>query len=187
MYSGEVPHYAKPDGHPGMVAKAKGSQARERTGGGPRILPGPFPAGSPTESRWILGIALQGWKHVGWPAGFWPKYMAYRDRKALGTNLLNTLGYLTLAFWLYMVLTHPGERSVSLVPYRWVWYVIIADTILMAEGWFQRFIAVRLISGTMQALVSVLRLPVGNAINFFATTVALKQFLVSKLTGKQAG
>src|SRR5208337_3342817 len=45
------------------------------------------------KSRWILGITLQGWKNVGWPKGFWRKYMVYRDRKSLATNLINMLGY----------------------------------------------------------------------------------------------
>jgi adsorption protein B len=139
------------------------------------------------KSRWVLGIALQGWKNVGWPPGFWLKYVTFRDRKALATNLLNMLGYIILGFWLYMVWTHPGQSGVSLVPYRWVWYVIIADTVLMAERWLQRFVAVKSISSTMQALLSIIRLPVGNVINFWATMVAVKQFLVAELTGKRPG
>ncbi len=137
------------------------------------------------KSRWIVGIVLQGWKQIGWPGGFWTKYMTFRDRKVLVTNLLSVLGYAALAFWAITILTRPGLRRFSLIQYHWVWYVIIIDTILMGQRWLQRFVAVKMISGTKQAFLSIPRVVVGNFINFCATSVAVKQFLVSEITGKR--
>ncbi len=137
------------------------------------------------KSRWIVGIVLQGWKQIGWPGGFWTKYMTLRDRKVLATNLLNVLGYPIFVYGLIMMITRPHLRHFSVIQYRWVWYVIIADTILMGERWLQRFVAVKMISGTKQAFLSIPRVVIGNCINFCATSVAVKQFLVSEITGKR--
>ena len=137
------------------------------------------------KTRWIVGIVLQGWKQIGWPGGFWTKYMTLRDRKVLATNLLSMLGYAVLAYWLITILTRPAPRSFSLIQYHWVWYVIVIDTILMGERWVQRFVAVRMVSGTKQAFLSIPRVVVGNFINFCATSAAIKQFLVSEITGKR--
>lgn len=135
------------------------------------------------KSRWILGIVMQGWKQIGWPKGFWPKYMAYRDRKSLVTNIFNMLGYVVLGFWIFMRLAH-SDRSMSLVQNRWVWYAIVADTCLMAQRWVQRFVAVATTANLKQALLSVPRMLVLNLVNFCATVVAAKQFLVAEITGK---
>ena len=137
------------------------------------------------KSRWILGIALQGWKNIGWPEGFWRRYMLFHDRKSLGSNLINMLGYATLAYWLSMYFTRPDLHSSSLVQYPWVWYVILADTILMVHRWLQRFVAVKTIAGSKQAFLSIPRSVVLNFINFMATAAAIKQFLFSEISGKR--
>jgi len=136
------------------------------------------------KSRWILGIALQGWKHIGWPDGFWGKYMTFRDRKALATNFINVVGYVTLALGLYLMMTRPSTYLAALTRYRWLWYVIVGDTVLMAERWIQRFVAVKTISSTKQALLSIPRVVVLNFINFSATIVALWQFVSMEFRGK---
>ena len=137
------------------------------------------------KSRWILGIALQGWKNIGWPGGFWRKYMMFRDRKALATNFINMLGYVTLVYGFYLYLTRPGIYLISFVHYHWVWYVIVGDTILMVERFLQRFVAVRTITSTKQALLSIPRVMVLNFINFSATMVAIWQFVSMEFLGKQ--
>lgn len=136
------------------------------------------------KSRWVLGISLQGWKIVGWQGGFWGKYMLYRDRKSLITNVINALGYLVLGYWLAMLLFQPRSHLFLLVPSKWIWDVIVADTVLMINRLVQRIVAVHGIAGWKQALLSVPRAIVGNAINFCATVVALYQFAVAQRTGR---
>lgn len=135
------------------------------------------------KSRWVLGISLQGWKIVGWQGGFWGKYMLYRDRKSLFTNVVNAVGYLVLGYWLVMLFFQPRDHFFLLVRSKWVWDVILADTFLMINRLVQRIVAVRGIAGWKQALLSIPRALVGNAINFCATVVAIYQFSVAERTG----
>ena len=55
------------------------------------------------KTRWVIGIALQGWANLGWRGGWRTKYILFRDRKTLFTSQLNVLGYLlvllVLGFW----------------------------------------------------------------------------------------
>jgi bacteriophage N4 adsorption protein B len=137
------------------------------------------------KSRWVLGIALQGWKNLGWQGGFWGRYMLYRDRKSLLTNVINALGYLVVCYWLVLLITQPPNHVLSLVPARWVWDVILVDTILMVNRLAQRLIAVHRVAGWKQALLSIPRAVVSNAVNFCATTAAVRQFLSAQREGRQ--
>src|SRR5579864_5939683 len=109
------------------------------------------------KSRWVLGIALQGWKNLGWQGGWWSRYMLYRDRKTLFTNVINALGYLVVAYWLLDLVRYPRGQSASMVPARWVWDVILLDTFLMAHRLIERVVAVHGVAGWKQALLSIPR------------------------------
>ena len=137
------------------------------------------------KSRWVLGISLQGWKNLGWPAGGWMKYMLYRDRKALYANVVNALGYLVILYGLANIAIYGWGQGPNLIESRWVWYVVLADTFLMAHRLVQRFVSVVRISGWFQAFLSIPRTVVGNAINFAATVVATKQFFIAEQSGKR--
>jgi bacteriophage N4 adsorption protein B len=56
-------------------------------------FPASFDAAVRQKSRWLTGIALAGWDRLGWPAGFFERYMLLRDRKALLTSMLSMLAY----------------------------------------------------------------------------------------------
>jgi adsorption protein B len=137
------------------------------------------------KSRWVLGISLQGWKNLGWPAGGWMKYMLYRDRKALYANVVNALGYVVTLYWLLNAAIYGWGNGPSLVESRWVWDVIVADSVLMLDRLLQRFVAVVRTSGWYQGVLSIPRVVVGNAINFVATAMATKQFLMQGYSGKR--
>jgi bacteriophage N4 adsorption protein B len=138
------------------------------------------------KSRWILGIAIQGWQNLGWQGGFWCRYMLYRDRKALLTNDINALGYLVLVYWLVLLITQPPDHFLSLVPAHWVWDVILVDTCMMVNRLVQRLVAVRKVASWQQALLSVPRAVVSNVVNFCAAAVAIQRFLTSQMTGRRA-
>jgi bacteriophage N4 adsorption protein B len=138
------------------------------------------------KSRWILGIAIQGWKNLGWQGGFWCRYMFYRDRKALLTNDINALGYLVLIYWLVLLITQPPDHFLSLVPAQWVWDVILVDTCLMVNRLVQRMVAVRRVASWNQALLSIPRAVVSNVVNFCAAAVAIQRFLTARMTGRRA-
>jgi len=45
------------------------------------------------KTRWLTGIALDGWDRVGWTGSWADRYMLLRDRKALITAALTATGY----------------------------------------------------------------------------------------------
>ena len=137
------------------------------------------------KSRWVVGISLQGWKIIGWPPGGWIRYMLYRDRKALFSNVVNMLGYVIVLYWLAVICIEGWSHRPDLAPAHWVRVVILVDTILMVQRLVQRFVSVVRISGWDQAFLSIPRVVVGNAINFVATVVATQQFFTAEHSGKR--
>ena len=141
------------------------------------------------KSRWVIGIALQGWANLGWKGGFWTKYMLYRDRKALITNLVNLLGYgvvfYMLAVWLNNWLNPESYRYPPFLQKgTWLWYVILVTCCLLIERTLMRMYCVQQLHGWQQAFLSVPRMIWGNMINFFATCRALKLYARYLRTGQ---
>jgi adsorption protein B len=73
-------------------------------------------------TRWVIGIALQGWERHGWSGGVAAVYWFWRDRKGLVGNPLSLLGNLVclygLATWLGCLLAGQvwGLRQVTFGP-----------------------------------------------------------------------
>lgn len=105
----------------GMLIGAYGLQSRfvdTRTVEGERIVsrgafPGAFEAAIRQKSRWIAGIALAGWDHLGWPGGgpgappearagerWIARWMLWRDRRAPLAALVLLAAYAALVFLL---------------------------------------------------------------------------------------
>lgn len=142
------------------------------------------------KQRWIFGIVFQGWKQIGWTGGSGMRYMIWRDRKALFTNVINIAGYILLvlylgtllAVWVWPRLARP--RLPILVPHgSTVWTLVVVATGLMAHRWIQRIVAVRRVAGWHQAVLSIPRVVWGNLINFTAVWGASRQFLSWRKTG----
>ena len=141
------------------------------------------------KSRWIIGITLQGWIHLGWKGPLTHKYMLYRDRKALLVSLINMLGYFVvlviLFYWLHLWLLPEAYHYPPLVERgTWLWDIILADTFLMGFRLMERAYCVGRFYNWREALLSVPRFVWGNVINFTATMRALYQFSRFLLTGK---
>jgi bacteriophage N4 adsorption protein B len=144
------------------------------------------------KSRWIVGIVFQGWRHLGWRGSAGMRYMLWRDRKALFGSFLNIVGYLLLfsllGTYLYNLIATPEAPTHFPVLVRegtWLWYVILADTILMCHRIMQRALAVRRLASWPQALLSIPRLFWGNVLNFVAVSKATWHFLKSAWTGQK--
>ncbi len=54
-------------------------------------FPSTFRAAVKQRTRWVTGIALQGWERHGWTGGWREKYWWWRDRKGLLGNPVSTL------------------------------------------------------------------------------------------------
>jgi adsorption protein B len=147
------------------------------------------------KSRWIYGIVFQGWKQLGWMQGRGMRYMIWRDRKALVANLLNLVGYFLLvaivATWLYNLAAGwlapaATHRAFPILVQKgtWLWWLVVACTVLMVHRMLQRALAVARVSDWKQALLSLPRLLWGNVLNFLAVSKAIGDFYRSAVTGE---
>jgi bacteriophage N4 adsorption protein B len=152
-------------------------------------FPANFRAAVRQKSRWVIGIALQGWASLGWKGDLSTKYMLYRDRKSLITNIANMAGYLVvlmvLSLWLTLWLVPDSYRFPSLLEKgSWLWYLLLANTWLLGLRLFQRAYCVQRLYGFRQAILSLPRTVWGNVVNFSATLRAIRLYLRYLRTGK---
>lgn len=152
-------------------------------------FPGHYWAAVRQKSRWVVGIALQGWANLGWRGSLSTKYMLYRDRKALLTNLVNLLGYLVvftvLAVWIVLWIDPEAYRYPPLLEKGSVlWYIVIANACFLLERIALRAFCVQQIHGWQQAFLAIPRMVWGNVINFSATCRAIFLYIRYLRTGK---
>jgi adsorption protein B len=152
-------------------------------------FPNQFWASVRQKTRWVLGIALQGWRHLGWRGDWRRKYVLFRDRKILFTSQVNMLGYavvlLVLGFWSYQTLV-PGAYVFPPLARLDGW---LGALLALNGGFFllrltQRCIAVSRLYGIRHGLMSAPRLVWGNVIMFLACWRALAQFARFLRTGE---
>jgi adsorption protein B len=132
-------------------------------------------------SRWVAGIALQGWQQHGWRAPARQVYWLWRDRKGLAGNLLSPFAN---AIFLYMLLRWAAGAGAwhPVIPLP-AWMVRTAAfplAISAVQVWTRAACCAR-IYGWRLALLSPVRLLWGNAINGVATASALWQFMSAAL------
>jgi len=131
-------------------------------------------------SRWVAGIALQGWERHGWRAPWKQIYWFWRDRKGLVGCLLSPFANLVLLYgtagWLAAG-CDPHAWSLGRATPHWL---TACCSITLAISLVQIAIRIWLSSrvyGWCFALAAPLRLPWGNLVNFTATLKAAGQFL----------
>ena len=141
------------------------------------------------KSRWVVGITLQGWRNLGWTGNLATRYMLFRDRKAILTNLANLLGYLMVllisAVYLLEWLQPEAYSYPSLIEANSIlWKILYINGLLFLIRVGMRAYCVLRIYGPLQAGLSVPRMIWGNLINFLATVRAVNQYLQFLKTGK---
>src|SRR5258708_36614802 len=95
------------------------------------------------KSRWVIGIAMQGWSHLGWSSDWRTNYMLYRDRKSLITNLATVVGYpvvcVVLSVWVMQWLWPDAYRFPPIVQRgSTLWYMLLVNVGLLSQRLFQR-------------------------------------------------
>jgi len=152
------------------------------------VFPGTFNASVRQKSRWIAGIALQGWASLGWKGDLLTKYVLFKDRKALLTSQVNMLGYVVIVFVMayyaaifffpdayhYPPLVEQGTL---------LWKIIFITTIFLVLRLVVRMYCVYRFYNLKRALLAVPNFVWANIINFFATNRALVMFLRYLMTG----
>lgn len=152
------------------------------------VFPAEFKASVRQKSRWIAGIALQGWENLGWKGDLLTKYVLFKDRKALLTSQINMLGYFVIMFvltyyaviWLYPDAYHypPLVEKGTLL-----WKIIVITTVFLVLRLLVRMYCVYRFYDAKRALLSVINFIWANFINFFATNRAIVMFARYLTTG----
>ena len=152
------------------------------------FFPSTFRTAYRQRTRWILGIALQGWEAMGWKGDLKTKYFMFRDRKGVFTSLVTILAYAllaclgTLTFLGRMGLNVPALPS-GFAQGSWLTRLMQVNAVFMANRMVQRFIFVNQLYGLTHGLLSIPRVLVSNVINFMAAIRAWKQYLRHRITG----
>ncbi|HYQ86782.1 MAG TPA: glycosyl transferase family protein [Bacteroidota bacterium] len=133
------------------------------------------------KSRWVTGICLQSWRLLGWKGDAKFRFVLYRDRKAVMTNAINFFAYLVIGYFIaYEAIRFGFATSSQLPPIvvkgTMLFDLVVLDSSLMLWRILHRFITVRRVYGLWAAVLSIVRLPISNIVNFSATGRALFMF-----------
>jgi adsorption protein B len=148
-------------------------------------FPREFRAAVRQRSRWVAGIALQGWERHGWRAPRGQLYWLWRDRKSLVGNLMtpvaNAISLCGVATYFHTACTGGAWRAMEWVP-EWVAYASVIAFWISAIQLGGRMAASARIYGWKFAAWAPLRAFWANAVNCAATAAALRQFAGARLT-----
>lgn len=128
------------------------------------------------KGRWIMGISLQEWAHSGWPGNLPVKYTLLHDRKSIFTHFFNVFGYVVFLYWIIYWIMGLQPSLETRLSGSWVWFLIVACTILMIERLAQRVIATSRIYGLWAGILSLPRAVYGNFLNMHAVLRAYAGF-----------
>ncbi len=148
-------------------------------------FPNTFEASYRQKARWTIGIALQGWAHLGWSRSVRVNYFLLRDRKALVAPILVMLGYFVLLNFLALGLLY-GAAGVAF-PETWRRLAALVFSFNLAAllvRVLQRMYFVNRLYGWEHALVSAPRMVVASFVSFAATMRAFRVFGAHLVTRK---
>ncbi|MGD0668212.1 MAG: glycosyl transferase family protein [Bryobacteraceae bacterium] len=128
-------------------------------------------------SRWVAGIALQGWEHHGWRAPLRQVYFFWRDRKGLLGNLLSPFANLLFLCWL------AGWHAFGGIP-AWAAHLCAATLGLSLVHFSIRTVLSARVYGWRFAAGVLPRTFWGNLLNSAATISALRQFAAARFRGR---
>jgi bacteriophage N4 adsorption protein B len=176
-------------GHRAMFVQQR---LREPPEGVPELIAtrAAFPATPRTavrqRTRWMLGIVFQNWKNRGWRGSGSVRWLLFRDRKPVVTNMLIALGYLLVLY----VIAYLGLRMLFFphwpapLPEReWVRIGFMILLFVMFHRLLQRAIATGRIYGFGQALLAMPRQVWSNLLSIWATFRATRQFMAAEISG----
>ncbi len=146
-------------------------------------FPKNFKASARQKSRWITGIVLQGSKFLGWRGSLVEKYFLYRDRKG---PLNVAVAFFTMLFTLYLAMKASffGSNAFFL-SHPFLLWASGFSTLGMLVRVIQRVRAVMLTNSKKTLLGVLIRWPIANLLNFYASWLAIYNYLYSNLFGKK--
>jgi adsorption protein B len=149
-------------------------------------FPGTVPAAVAQKARWMAGIALAGWDRMGWSGGAAERWMRLRDRQSLLAAALLFGGYHALALWLLLAPLRliAGVEATPFPPLLAL--LVQINLVLLAWRMAMRAAFTGHAYGWREALRSVPRAAVGNAIAMLAAAAALSRYRRLRRTGRAA-
>ena len=156
-------------------------------GGGPvatrEYFPRSFRAAVLQRSRWVAGIALQGWQHHGWRVPWRQVYWFWRDRKGLVGNLVSPLANLVFLYGTVSYLANAGSGRPwhlgSLIQ-PWVSRSYTLTLALSLTQVSMRYFCSRRVYGWRFSWAVPIRMVWGNLVNCAATAGAIRQFMSAR-------
>ena len=156
------------------------------------FFPDLFWASVRQKTRWVIGIALQGWKRFGWRGDWRVRYLWFRDRKALFTQQFMALGYI-VALGLITL-----QVSAALFPDRYIfappfednsplWGLFYVNVVLLVNRLVHRHVWTCRIYGWSQLPLILPRYLVANVVNYLAVTRATLRYFKHLRTGERIG
>jgi adsorption protein B len=144
------------------------------------------------KTRWVTGIALQGWKKFGWRGDWRVRYLYFRDRKSLFTQQFMVLGYIVALGLLTL------QVSAALFPDRYIfappfendsalWDLFYINVGLFVNRLLHRHVWTCRIYGWSQLPLIIPRYLVANVVNYFAVTRATWRYLEHLRTRERIG
>lgn len=168
--------------------------------GDPIVSKGEFPgilrASVRQKARWITGIALAGWGHLGWPAlpavkqqtgrfGTWLSYwMLWRDRRTPLAAIVMLAAYLGVG----LSLVHAGGRWLlgweAMDWGRWMDALLAINMVMLSWRMIMRAYFTRRTYGWKQGLLSLPRAFVANVVAIMASYQAVKLYFQMVRSGQ---
>lgn len=139
------------------------------------------------KARWLTGITLQAAATFRWVGPLAMRYMLWRDRKALMNAFLNIAAYsLVGAILLQDLLTQPmtGRPASGLADSPGLIAILTFNACLMLNRAGHRAYYVARLYGWGEGTRSILRMPIGNAVNFAAAVRAVSLYGHHLITGQ---
>jgi len=131
------------------------------------------------KARWMIGIALAGWDRTGWSAAgrIGDHWMRMRDRRAILEIPVLAFAYCALMLWFLSFTAHAvaGVSPSALAP--WMRWLLAVNFGMLIWRLLVRATIVGSIYGLPDALLSIPRAFVGNAIALMAARRAMFAYL----------
>jgi adsorption protein B len=171
----------------GLTVRALGGRgifvhARDRADGRLVAVRAYFPATLDAavrqKARWMTGIALAGWDRTGWHrgSGLRDHWMRMRDRRTILAIPVLAVAYVALVAWGLLLAVHALAGTAMPVPTPGVRVALTVNLILLAWRTAIRATLVGRSYGRVEAVRSILRMPVANLIALLAARRAMVRY-----------
>ena len=136
------------------------------------------------KTRWVHGIAFQGWERIGWMISPVEVWMALRDRRGPLTALVLAAAYLLLVLDVVLIALHALGKVDALELSTPLRLMVLASFAGFAWRASIRAVFTAREYGWREGLLSVLRIPVGNIIAIMAGRRAIVAYFRSLQDGR---